>query len=130
MKKSYVRPMMHCEEFAANEYVAACGDENRVYYFECDAPGGNLYYYRNGDGTIDGVYNGTGTAILLGSYHPCGDTHEASTTNPFYDGFVDRNRNQKCDIGRSNCLAWFMGDKRSCHSAAGYGQLGYGEVLN
>ena len=105
MKKSYVRPMMHCEEFAANEYVAACGDENRVYYFECDAPGGNLYYYRNGDGTIDGVYNGTGTAILLGSYHPCGDTHEASTTNPFYDGFVDRNRNQKCDIGEE-VIVW------------------------
>lgn len=105
MKKEYVAPTMVCEEFAANEYVAACGDENRVYKFECDAPGGNLYYYRNSDGTVDGVYTGRGSATLLGSYNPCPAAHEALTTNPFYDGFIDYNRNRKHDEGEG-VIVW------------------------
>lgn len=43
MKKSYVRPVMQCEEFAANEYVAAC------YKINCNVPGrGSLYNESNG----------------------------------------------------------------------------------
>lgn len=107
MKKSYVRPVMQCEEFAANEYVAACGDKNRVYKFVCDAPEGILYYYnsRNSDGTIDGVYEGSGQATMLGSYSPCDKKHEASTTDSFYDGFVDRNNNRECDDGEA-VIVW------------------------
>lgn len=105
MKKIWSAPEAIAEQFAANEYVAECGDENRVYKFTCDAPKGNLYYYRNSDGTIDGIYNGTGRATLLGSYEPCSRTHEASTTNPFYDGFVDYNRNRRCDSGEE-VIVW------------------------
>lgn len=88
MKKIWSAPEAIAEQFAANEYVAECGDENRVYNFICDAPGGTLYYYPTSDGTIDGEYNGTGEAVRLGSYHPCDASHEASTTNPFYDGYI------------------------------------------
>ena len=49
MARSYRKPMMNVEKFVANEYVAACGDENKVYKFVCDAPRGPLYYYSNGD---------------------------------------------------------------------------------
>lgn len=45
MKRAYVRPTMVGERFVANEYVAACGDKGTVYKFNCDAPGGPLYYY-------------------------------------------------------------------------------------
>ena len=37
MKRAYVRPTMVGERFVANEYVAACGDKEKVYKFKCDA---------------------------------------------------------------------------------------------
>lgn len=37
MKRAYVRPTMVGERFVANEYVAACGDQNKVYKFKCNA---------------------------------------------------------------------------------------------
>lgn len=33
MKRAYVRPTMVGERFVANEYVAACGDKEKVYKF-------------------------------------------------------------------------------------------------
>lgn len=86
MKRTYVRPTMVGERFVANEYVAACGDENKVYKFKCDAPRGWLYYYRESDGKVDGE-------------------HEASTTDAFYDGFVDYNVNGKQDPGEG-VIVW------------------------
>ena len=105
MKRAYVRPTMVGERFVANEYVAACGEENKVYMFKCDAPGGQLYYYPSFDGKIDGVYTGTGRAWRLGSYHPCKAEHEASTTDGFYDGFVDYNENGEQDDGEG-VIVW------------------------
>ena len=105
MKRTYVRPTMVGERFVANEYVAACGGENKVYKFKCDAPRGELYYYPSSDGTIDGVYTGPGRAELLGSYHPCDEEHEASATSDFYDGFVDYNYNGSQDEGEG-VIVW------------------------
>lgn len=106
MARSYRKPMMNVEKFVANEYVAACGDENRVYKFVCNAPAGTLYYYKKGDGAIDGQYTGTGSATYLGwSYHPCKAEHEASVTSDFYDGFVDYNYNGKHDAGEG-VIVW------------------------
>lgn len=97
MKKEYVSPKMVCETFAADEYVAACGDSGTTYYFECDAPGGTLYYWPNSDGNIDGIHQGWGIALPLGDYHPCSKKHEAESTSAFYDGFVDYNENRRYD---------------------------------
>ena len=94
MKRTYVRPTMVGERFVANEYVAACHDQNTVYKFKCDAPGGWLYYYPGSDGKVDGVHDKNDRAKFLGDYHPCSKKHEASTTNVFYDGFVDYNWNE------------------------------------
>lgn len=88
MRKTWEEPRILVQEFVANEYVAACGEENKVYNFTCDAAAGKLYYYPQGDGTIDGSYNGIGEPVRIGNYHPCGATHEASVTDDFYDGFV------------------------------------------
>ena len=88
MKKRWIEPQILVQEFVPNEYVAACGDANRVYKFKCTADAGTLYYYPQGDGTIDGIYTGNGRAMELGSYHPCGAEHEARVTDDFYDGYV------------------------------------------
>ncbi|MCI5689279.1 MAG: hypothetical protein MR303_12505 [Emergencia sp.] len=83
-KKAYVRPTMICEQFTPNEYVAACGDEHKVYLFKCDAQAGTLYADTEGK---------------LGKYRPCGKTHEASVSETFVDGYVDYNKNGKKDNG-------------------------------
>ena len=88
MRKEWMEPVIKVQEFVANEYVAAC-ESGMVYKFECNAPAGDLYYYPKSDGKIDGTYNGSGRARLLGSYHPCGTKHDASATSYFYDGFID-----------------------------------------
>ena len=74
--KNYVKPMMESEVFAANEYIAACGDtEYGNYLFECDAPAGNLYYYRTN-------WWGDEVAERLGSYDPCNrSTKHQQTVN-------------------------------------------------
>ena len=76
-----------------------------VYKFNCNARGGWLYYYPSSDGTVDGSYNGNGQPKLLGSYTPCSAKHEASTTDDFYDGFVDYNWNRKQDEGEG-VIVW------------------------
>ncbi len=45
-KRIWSKPEMNEFVFAANEYVAACGDQNRVYKFICDALAGTLYYWK------------------------------------------------------------------------------------
>lgn len=105
MKRTYVRPTMVGERFVANEYVAACGESGKVYKFECNAPGGNLYYYPNSDGKINGEYTGHGRAIKLGNYNPCGARHKANATDGFYDGFVDYNKNGRQDKGEG-VIVW------------------------
>lgn len=105
-RTAWAMPQTIVQKFAANEYVAACGDtEYGNYLFKCDAPGGTLYYYPQSDGEIDGKYSGLGKAEKMGSYHPCGATHEAPTTGDFYDGFVDRNRNRRQDEGEG-VIVW------------------------
>lgn len=105
MKRTYVRPTMVGERFVANEYVAACGESGKVYKFECNAPGGKLYYYPNSDGKINGEYTGHGRAIKLSDYNPCGARHKANATDGFYDGFVDYNKNGRQDKGEG-VIVW------------------------
>ena len=78
MKKVYEAPVVHLEQFVANEYIAAC-DSGTVYKFTCDAGGGE-----RGD-----VFTSTGENLTRGSrkyYHACNQTHEASTQDDFIEG--------------------------------------------
>lgn len=86
-KNVWVQPQTAVQQFVANEYVAACGDENKVYKFTCEAGGG-------GNGTVyldsnhNGEWNLLGDEMLtLAGYHACGATHEAPTTDDFQEGF-------------------------------------------
>lgn len=130
-KKIWSKPEMHEFVFAANEYVAACGDQNRVFKFVCDAVAGPLYYYKNwlvsvvngvtnkptnlpgslyGWNSDEAGNNEAGTELLGVLYHPCGETHEASVTDEFYWGFVDYNANARNDGDDETVIVW-RGDK-------------------
>lgn len=119
--RKYKKPVLNVEQFTANEFIAACHDQNTVYKFTCDAPRGPLYYYPQSDGKIDGTYNGKGRPQLIGSsfpgftYHPCNKKHEASTTDDFYDGFVDRNYNGRYDAGEG-VIVWRGADGKNGHA--------------
>lgn len=117
MKRIYESPRAYVEEFTPNEYVAACGDSGKAYYFECNAPRGWLYYYKQSDGQIDGVYNGSGKKSLLGNYTPCREKHVADSTNDFYDGFVDYNWNGKQDRGEG-VIVWRGPRNNNGHATA------------
>ena len=110
MKKEWIRPLTEVQLFVANEYVAACGDENKVYNFVCDAGGGthgDVYQETNGldglqtrttwvdgDGFFGGHFVSADTNLTPGSkyYHACGKTHEASTTDDFVNGYYVADR--------------------------------------
>lgn len=87
-KKTYVKPIMESETFVPQTYVAACGDTNKVYKFECNAPTewGSGYVIQETDGR-EGVSLNEFLHSGLGFYHPCGQTHDAPTTDAFIKGY-------------------------------------------
>ena len=115
MRKEWMEPVIEVQEFVANEYVAACENE-MIYKFTCDAPGGPLYYYPKGDDEINGEYTGHEPAKLLGYlYHPCKAEHDASAKSDFYDGFVDYNRNKKQDADEG-VIVWRGPNNKNGHA--------------
>ncbi len=87
MKKEYTSPLIICEEFQVDEYVAACGDSGTVYNFECNAGLADKKY------AIKDSYNRPVTIagkLMDGSnryFHPCGKTHQASVDSEFIRGY-------------------------------------------
>ncbi|MBP3522890.1 MAG: hypothetical protein J6M56_04900 [Clostridia bacterium] len=93
-KMMWCKPEMNEFAFAANEYVAACGDiTSRIYNFICNAAAGTLYYYDRD--------NNNQQEYLGSYYHPCKRTHKVEVDVgsgeelPFYEGFVDYNKNER-----------------------------------
>ena len=85
--KNYVKPMMESEVFAANEYIAACGDSGTTYLFRCDAGGGKIgsvYLETNGR---PGLQTGWGGDQYLSGYEACGTEHKADSDDEFLDGY-------------------------------------------
>ena len=87
-KRMYIKPVLESETFVPQNYIAACGDLNKVYKFKCDAGGGvsgSVYLETNGK---EGLQTGWGDGDqYLSGYHACGSTHEAKTTDDFLDGY-------------------------------------------
>lgn len=81
--REYVKPMLDSEVFVANEYVSACAD-NTTYNFKCDAGGGRY------GGLYDMDWNRISNTSS--SYHACGETHKASTSDEFIRGYFDPDR--------------------------------------
>lgn len=93
MKKIYEKPMMSVENFAANEFIAACGDSGKVYKFHCDAGNGkhgDVFLDSNGNGILDkGDENLTKGRGMY--FYACNQYHEADT-DVFPKGFYVQNR--------------------------------------
>lgn len=95
MKKEYTSPLIICEEFQVDEYVAACGDSGTVYKFKCNAGRRDINYAvkdSNGNvATISGMYMNGGGRLSFGRYgyyyNPCGETHEAESDSGFLTGY-------------------------------------------
>ena len=98
-KKAYSKPMLKSEAFVPQSYVAACVDTNMVYKFECNAGVSRWYDViedTNDNGVLDGswkyhLFSGwewSGDDKYRSVYHPCGKTHDASTTDEFINGFM------------------------------------------
>lgn len=94
--REYVMPTMEGEVFAANEYIAACGDSGTTYYFECNAGSKDKYQtvYEETNGvpglqtkpSISGWYWADNIRTL--TYHACGEKHVVESTEDFLDGYV------------------------------------------
>lgn len=83
--RNWERPMAVVDAFVANEFVSACGDENKVYLFECNAGKKNSKY---------DVFTDDGrnlTSGLLKYYHPCDAKHEAKVYSDFISGYMVHN---------------------------------------
>lgn len=86
-KRMYIKPVLESETFVPQNYIAACGDLNKVYKFKCDAGGGRYgYVYLETNGQ-PGLQTGWRGDRYLSDYHACGTTHEASTKDEFLDGY-------------------------------------------
>lgn len=106
MKRAYVRPTMVGERFVANEYVAACHDQNTVYKFKCDAQEwtgltGSTVWLNGPDGQPE-----TSDDIELGTYGRCGVEHEAKTTDKFYAGYLKKNILGYPTGARKDVIVW------------------------
>lgn len=116
MKRAYVRPTMVGERFVANEYVAACGDQNKVYKFKCNAQewtgwAGSTVWLNGPDGQPE-----TSDDVILGTYGRCGTEHEAKTTDEFYNGYLKKNILGIPSGPRKDVIVWRgeTGDNINC----------------
>ena len=94
--KVWGTPSARVETFAANSFVSACGDENSVYNFACNAGEEGKHY---------DVFTDDGrnlTKGILHYYHPCNTTHQASTKDEFISGYL-------VDNGGDDSLTGWLG---------------------
>ena len=117
MKKIWSAPEAIAEQFAANEYVAACGDNNVVSYFKCNAGSKSKQYnvYLD-DGTL---YCGSGVDYggrdRWDYYKPCGEEHEAASNSGFLSGYMYEQNWYGGNTGeRINVIIW-TANYDDCH---------------
>lgn len=103
-KRIWSKPEMNEFAFAANEYVASCGDQNWMFNFDCTAPAGwifdrSLFYYKDAkvdkNATKPTDWNSRTDCKYVGQYHPCGKKHSTPVSDEYYWGFVDKSLDGK-----------------------------------
>ena len=80
--RNWERPMVTVDTFVAKEFVSTCGENHKVYNFECNAG--------DEDGMYD-VFTNDGrnlTKGILNYYHPCKATHKAEEDSGFIEGVM------------------------------------------
>ena len=120
-KKIWSKPEMNEFAFAANEYVAACGDGGTNYLFKCDAGGGTkgqVWLETNGadDCQTRGHWDFSNDEWVeadqsLGWYHACGEKHETKNQNEFLSGWYRASGSNVF----TKVLVWLGVDKDNVH---------------
>lgn len=80
--RNWERPMVTVDTFVANEFVSTCGENHKVYNFECNAG--------DEDGMYD-VFTNDGRNLTKGIfnyYQPCKATHKAEEDSGFIEGVM------------------------------------------
>lgn len=80
--RNWERPIAAVDAFVANEFVSACGENHKVYNFECNAGEENSKY---------DVFTNDGRNLTRGKfdyYYPCNATHKAAEDSGFIKGFI------------------------------------------
>lgn len=86
--RNWERPMVVVDTFAANEFVSTCGENHKVYNFECNAGEKNKWYDVF---TEDGRNLTQNTRWKTHYYSPCHDTHKAAEDSGFIKGIMVEN---------------------------------------
>jgi len=125
MKKEYVAPTMVCEEFAANEYVAACGDSGVVYKFKCNAGSRsskyNVYLADGSPYCTSGLDFGNKNIRGWDYYHPCYDAdsqqgyHEADSDTGFVKGYMYKQDRYGNNTGSKIDVIIWTENYTNCH---------------
>ena len=107
-KQAWVRPQAIGQRFTPNEYIAACGDSGKVYYFECNAGDPNKRYdVYTDDGRLLTKDRYSWFGITTRYFHPCGTTHEADSDGVFMKGYmVDNKGVDGRDGARTDVYIW------------------------
>ena len=117
MKKLYEKPMMLCDIFTADEYVAACGETvETTYQFKCDAVAlGKAVCMDNGDGVPgldDILYSVLNYGAILG-YEPCNagleETHPITDRDDVVLGWIYDPTDEKWSLTPDKVYVWTNG---------------------
>lgn len=97
--KKYMKPTMEGQMFVSNEFVSACGDSGKTYYFECNA----------GTKDYDGqypykIYRTSNNRLVADSFEPCGETHVAEANDEFFAAYMDDKRTDAKE--QINVMVW------------------------
>lgn len=92
-KMIWEKPQMNEVAFAANEYVAACGDGGTNYIFTCDAnsnswvsDGGYVYIESGKEEGFQAF--GENADTFRSNYNPCSEEHTTENKGEFFDGWL------------------------------------------
>lgn len=111
-RKMWTMPQAVVQQFAANEYVAACGDSGVVYKFKCNAGSSRKSYhvYLNGPDGIahtDDDIDWSGRRGQIRTYSPCGTSHEAESNSGFEAGYMYEYDDWWGDVGNPiDVIVW------------------------
>ena len=97
--RNWERPMVVVDTFAANEFVSTCGENHKVYNFECNA---GRKYGMYDVFTEDGRNLTPDRGLLVTNcYSPCHETHKAEEDSGFIKGvMVDNGGNDQLTYRR------------------------------
>lgn len=110
-KRAYIKPVLESETFVPQYYCKICANDgiHREYLFECNAGNkGDSYNVFFNDGTPYASSNDYDEWYApFSGYHPCNETHKASTDSEFIRGYMyQQNRRGNNTGSKIDVIIW------------------------